>query len=81
MAIFIEEGTFKTIISLLDWKAMTIDDTVSDTINDTVKQRMTGVRLYGNWLSNLASNRNTWRNSPEFQRAQYAEICKNLRNW
>ena len=39
-AVFIEGGTFKTIIPIPDRKVIVADDTVNDTVNDTVKQRM-----------------------------------------
>jgi ATP-dependent DNA helicase RecG len=50
-AVFIEAGTFKTIIPLPDGKAITVNDTVNDivndtvngTVSDTVKQRMTRI--------------------------------------
>ncbi len=35
-AVFIEGGTFKTIIPRLDGKVIAIGDTVNDTVNDTV---------------------------------------------
>lgn len=40
-AVFIEGGTFKTIVPLPDGKPTAIGDTVNDTVSDTVKRRMT----------------------------------------
>ncbi|HVZ55660.1 MAG TPA: ATP-binding protein [Chitinophagaceae bacterium] len=39
-AIFIEGGTFKTIIPLPDIKVNKISDAINDTINDTIKERL-----------------------------------------
>jgi ATP-dependent DNA helicase RecG len=39
-AVFVEGGTFKTIIPLPGGKVMVVDDTVNDTVNDTVKKRL-----------------------------------------
>jgi|GEM_PF-2782136 len=36
-AVFIEDGTFKSIVPLPDGKAVMIDDTANDTVSDTVK--------------------------------------------
>jgi len=39
-AVFIEGGTFKTIIPLPDRKAISINDTINDTVSDSIKERL-----------------------------------------
>ena len=44
-AVFIEGGTFKTLIPLPVGKIIITDDTVNDTVNDTVKKRLVQIIL------------------------------------
>lgn len=39
-AVFIEGGTFKTIIPLPEGKVIVVNDTINDTVNDIVKKRL-----------------------------------------
>ncbi|NCT75122.1 MAG: HTH domain-containing protein [Chitinophagaceae bacterium] len=39
-AVFIEGGTFKTIIPLPEGKVIAVNDTINDTVNDIVKKRL-----------------------------------------